>query len=56
MIDRSDQIALACHIPCELECVRLERELADAIADRDRYIARCKKLEDEREALRKILK
>lgn len=63
MIDRSDPIALACHIPCELECARLERELvealarvADAMAERDRWIARVKLLESRIDTVRELLR
>lgn len=51
------------HTPCDNEIARLRSELAserirsaEALADRDRYIARCKKLEVERDAMREILK
>lgn len=56
MIDRSDPIALACHIPCELECARLERELAEVTVDRDRWIARVKWLEHLLDGARKLLR
>lgn len=63
MIDRSDEIALAVHIPCEMEVARLERELAEAlarcaeaIAERDRWIARNRLLEGQLESIREIVR
>lgn len=40
----------------ESENAQLKKDLAGAVEERDRYIARCKKLEAERDAMREILK